>query len=97
MKRIHLCALELLLFAACAEESKPHAANVSQPKVEAPTKVATARPRFERVAAPEVPVVDPASVAVEEDFVAEAAEHVTKRTDLEAALRRLAGEIATGP
>jgi hypothetical protein len=46
-----------------------------------------------RPAEPPVPAVDPARIAVEEEFVEEASQRITQRSNLELELQRLAKEI----
>lgn len=95
---LRICiVLALLSSGACArKQSETGSARKQAAKTEAPVETrASAPPRFERVAAPLVAAAPPASVPVEEDFISEAAERITRRSNLEAELERLSREIAS--
>jgi hypothetical protein len=92
----------MALSAACSNKPAPVEA-----KPEKPSKAAKSRDEvtqnvraLKAPAAREVqaPVVDPARVAIEEDFLEDAARRITKRSNLDAELERLAAEInGNGP
>lgn len=92
----------IVLSSACADKPTPVEAKAAKPskaekaEIEVSQKVRTLKAPEVREA--EVPVVDPSRVAIEEDFLEDAAQRITKRSNLDAELDRLAAEInADGP
>lgn len=85
----------LLILSACSAKPKEEA----KQRAESPAAAGDERPHEEsrsralRPPEPPVPAVDPTRVAVEEEFVEEASQRITQRSNLELELQRLAKEI----
>jgi hypothetical protein len=87
----------MVLSSACADKPTPVEATPAKPPKAESSKAEVSR-EVRALKAPEVreapvPVVDPARVAIEEDFLEDAARRITKRSNLDAELARLAAEI----
>lgn len=94
--RAAFCAA-LLLGAACTTKSKEPPEEKADPIADRTQEVRPLVARPLSPPEPTVPAVDPSRVAVEEDFVDETAQRITKRSNLELELQRLAKDIGSAP
>lgn len=99
--RVPLCALVLIL-SGCSTKPKEEAKQRPEPTAAAARDEANEHSkrmalRPSALPEPPVPAVDPNRIAVEEDFVEEASQRITQRSNLELELQRLAKEIGADP
>jgi hypothetical protein len=89
----------LVTAVACANAPKPAAKENREavPAEEIDKQVKALAPRPAHQPEPRVPAVDPSRIAVEEDFAGEAAQRLTRRSNLELELQRLAKDIGSAP